>query len=68
MSFRDVERMIWKEAEKVFCNPKLKLKDIREWSSDEDAVKRNLESDEVMAKISSGVWVAVLKVNDNRTN
>lgn len=67
MSMQKLEREIWNEAKGVFNNPKLRLKDLLEWSTSEEAVRQHMEDNEVMAKIPSlGVWVCVSKVNDKR--
>ncbi len=66
MTFRDVERQVWKEAKVVFCNSKLRLKHILEWSTSESAVKKNLQDLEVMASVPVGCWVAILKEHDKR--
>ena len=69
MSMRDVERRIWKEAKVVLSNPKLRLKDIVEWSSSEKAVKGHLLETEVMIGIPSlGVWAAILRKHDKRVD
>ena len=64
MSIQDVEKAVWKEAKVVFNNPKLRLKDILEWSTGN--VKAET-AQEVVAKLPDmGVSVCVLKVNDKR--
>ncbi len=67
MSMLELERRIWKEAKETFNNPKLRLKDILEWSTSEDGAKENLRDGEVMIGIPSlGVWVVILKKHDKR--
>lgn len=66
MSIRDIERKIWNEAKKVFDNPRLRMKDMIEWVSSEDAAKKHLEDGEVTARVPCGFWVTVEKSNDKR--
>ncbi len=67
MTFRDLEKSVWAEAKKVFNNPKLRLKDILEWSTSEEAIKGNTGVDEVVAVMPElGVYVCVAKSNDKR--
>ena len=66
MTFAEMQRRVWTRAKEVFNNPKLRLKDLLEWSTSEDAVKRNMESGDVMAEVSCGIWVCVLKKHDKR--
>jgi len=57
VTVRDLEKAIWKEAKAFFCNPKLRLKDILEWSSAE--LKPECKS-EVTAKLPDiGCWVCI---------
>lgn len=67
MSMATLERAVLWGAQTVFNNPKLKLKDIREWSTSEQTVKGNCGKDEVVARVPNpGVWVCIFKVNDKR--
>lgn len=67
MSLQSLERALWQKAKQVFRNPKLRLKDILEWSSSQVAVEGNLRDGEVMAKVSDGFWVAIAKKHDKRS-
>lgn len=64
MSMQTLERAILAGAKAFFNNPKLRNKDIQEWSSG------SLDSqmkDEVVGYIPDpGVWVAIKKENDKR--
>lgn len=52
---------------KIFENPKLQNKDIREWSNSEERVIDNCEENEVVAEIPElGIWVCVFKTEDKR--
>ena len=66
MTFRDLERQVWQEAKEVFNNPKLRLKDILEWSTSKAAVMRNMKTGEVFAGVPCGCWVCVLTKHDKR--
>jgi hypothetical protein len=66
MSLATVERAIWKEAQEVACNKKLRLKDILEWSSSEEVVKGNMQEGEVVFPVSDGLWVCILQEMDKR--
>ncbi|HUW35248.1 MAG TPA: hypothetical protein VM223_26865 [Planctomycetota bacterium] len=66
MSMQTLEREILAEAKVVFNNPKLRLKDILQWSSSEKVVKDNLQAGEVMASLPIGVWICVAKAHDKR--
>ena len=62
MSIATLERAILAGARIVFKNPKLRLKDIREWSS----VKIKPQEGEVVARVPDpGVYVAI-KLNHDR--
>jgi hypothetical protein len=52
MGMREVENKIIEEAKGLLANPKLKLKDLLEWSTGEAAVKKNLQAGEA-------AWIAV---------
>ncbi len=68
MSLAKLEKQIWMETREVFNNPKLRLKDLLEWSNREAAIKVNLEDTEVMAALPRlGVWVAVPRSCDKRS-
>ena len=63
MSIQSLEREIRAAAQVYFCNPKLRNKDIMEWSSATIAQQNG----EVVAHLESlGVWVAILTENDKR--
>lgn len=67
MSFANLERAIVREARVVLGNARFPLKDIAEWSSSEEAVKKNLTPNEVMLHLPGiGVWIAVPKPADRR--
>jgi hypothetical protein len=67
MSFATAERAIWKEAQEVACNKKLRLKDLMEWSTSEEIVKEGMLDNEVMFQVPSGVWVCIPQEMDKRT-
>lgn len=68
MSVIALERRVWQEAKKVFNNPKLRLKDLQEWSTSEEAIRYRLEDGEVMAAMpQTGAWVAIPKEHDKRS-
>jgi hypothetical protein len=63
MSMATLERAILAGAKLVFNNPKLRTKDIREWSSGDIAPIDG----EVMAHVPDpGVYVCILKEHDKR--
>ena len=69
MSIRDIEKKIWDEAKVTFNNPKLRLKDMLEWSTSESSVESGLESEDVMAALGGemkGIWVAIDSLHDKR--
>lgn len=49
MSMRDVEKFVWREAKRVFNNPKLRLKDIQEWTTG----KPKIIEGEVVAEVNT---------------
>jgi hypothetical protein len=64
MSMATLERAILANAKVVFKNPKLRMKDILEWSSGEIKPENDTE---VTARIPDpGVWATILKTNDKR--
>ena len=63
MSMATLEHMILWEAKRLFKNPRLKMKDIQEWSSGE--IKPH--EGEVVAWVPyPGVFVAIKAENDKR--
>jgi hypothetical protein len=66
MGMASLERGVLREAREAFRNPKLKLADLREWSSRQTTVEGNLQADEVMLQTRSGFWVAIYKTHDKR--
>jgi hypothetical protein len=50
---------------KLICkNPKFRVKDISEWSSDERTVRTNCRPDETVLFVPQmGLWVAVMTAN-----
>jgi hypothetical protein len=63
MTMATLERAILAGAKNTFKNPKLKMKDILEWSTG----NVNAEDREVVAWVKDpGVNVAILKSNDKR--
>lgn len=66
MSMRSLEQEILSKAKTLFKNPRLRLKDLLEWSTSEETVRGNCQDDEVVAEVSTGVWACVAKSNDKR--
>ncbi len=67
MGLTSLERKILDESRKMFENPKLQNKDIREWSNSKERVVDNCEENEVVGYlVDLGVWVCVFKTNDKR--
>lgn len=68
MSFATLQRAIIQGARFVVRNPRLKLKDIVEWATDEKTVKDNCDpKHEVYFYVPDpGVWVCIHKLNDWR--
>ena len=67
MSMATLERAVLDEAKTVLKNPKLKMKDIMEWSTSGEKVKEGCINDEIAVRCPSiGVWVAVSKTLDKR--
>lgn len=67
MSMATLERAILAGAKVVFKNPKLKMKDILEWSTSEAQVKKNLGDGEAYAHVPDpGAYVAISKALDKR--
>jgi hypothetical protein len=50
----------------VACNKKLRLKDILEWSTSEEAVKEGMQEGEVMFQVPLGFWVCIPQEMDKR--
>lgn len=68
MSFHDLERWVLLNARVALNNPKLRLKDLMEWSTSENKVKRDLCEGEVMLHLPNpGVWIAVKKEHSKIT-
>lgn len=63
MSMRDLERSVWNECKKVANRPKLKLKELLEWSTSEEQVKKNAKrEDEIVVYCPEHqVWCAIPK-------
>jgi hypothetical protein len=67
MSIATLEQAIVAAAQIELNNPKLRIKDIIEWSTSEKAVRKNAQEYEVVVHIPDpGVWIAVLKSADKR--
>lgn len=66
MSMQSLKRQILAEAKQAFNNPKLKTKDIIQWSSSKKAVTEDLLEGEVMCQLPVGVWVCIAKSKDKR--
>lgn len=67
MSMATLERAILAGAKDAFKNPRLRMKDILEWSTSEAQVKKNLGDGEVYAHVPDpGAYVAIAKENDKR--
>ena len=65
MSMATLERAILARAKIVFKNQKLRLKDILEWSTSEDQVKKNLGAGEVYAHVKDlGAYITIAKEHD----
>lgn len=65
MSFATLERAILANAKVFFKNPKLRLKDLQEWSTGKIEPE---SAEEIVAFIPDpGVYVAILAINDKRT-
>lgn len=63
MSMATLERAVLAGAKIVFNNPKLRMKDILEWSTG----KVKAEEGEVVARVDDpGVYVAISKEHDKR--
>lgn len=66
MNMRNLERAVWQEAKRVFCNPNLRLKDLLEWSTSKSAVMSRMERGDVIAGVPCGAWVCILAKHDKR--
>lgn len=67
MGFSEEDRRILAEAKVLFKNPKLRHKDIQEWTVDEETAKENCQDGEVVAELPGlRIWVCVFKVDDKR--
>jgi len=66
MSMKNVEREVLKEAKEVFCNPRLKRKDILGWALSEAPVEKSTQDGQVMVAISIVAWVRIAKEHDKR--
>lgn len=67
MSLATLERLIANEAKEILNNKKFKLKELLEWSSSEEVVRKNFKEDEVVLYLPiHAVWIAVAKSNDKR--
>ncbi len=62
MSLQTLERMILTDAKILFKNPKLRMKDILEWSTGDIKPQEG----EVVVWVKTGANVAILKTNDKR--
>lgn len=63
MTTHDVTRASWHEAREVLNNPKLRLKDILEWSTGPIV---EIDGETAIKLPTLGVWVAVPKAADRR--
>lgn len=62
MSMRTLERAILNELKAITGRKNLRMKDVLEWSSSEDEVRKNAqEGEEVIECPSIGVWAAIAK-------
>lgn len=70
MSLRSLESSVCLELRRITKRPKLRVKDIMEWSTSEAIVRRNAtESEEVHHCPLNGVWAAIeKKPNDEMTS
>lgn len=65
MGLTNLEQKILAESRKLFENPGLQNKDIREWSNNKERVVDNCQPDEVAGYIDElAVWVCVFKTED----
>lgn len=63
-----IERVIVAEARTLLQNSKLRMKDLMEWSTSEDAIKRGLRDGELMFHLPDcGMWIAVKKEHSKIT-
>jgi len=61
MSVATYERMMAGWLRMICKNPKLRVKDIAEWSSDERTVRKNAKPDETVIFVPQmGLWVSVM--------
>jgi len=68
MSMASLEREIVQKARIALNNPKLRTKDLLEWSTSEAAVKKNQRPEEVTIHLPDpGVWICVAKSCDKLT-
>lgn len=59
MSFKTLETAILAEARTVLKKPKLRHKDILEWSTSEHGVRKNLEPGDIATHLPHmNVWIA----------
>jgi len=63
-----LEKLIVSELRIITKNPKIKKKDMLEWSTSEEVVRGNLQDGEIVITIPDlVVWVAIKKELDKRT-
>ena len=61
MSLASLEREMAWHLRTICKNQKLRIKDISEWSSDEQTVRKNVRQDETVVFVPQlGLWCAVL--------
>ncbi len=65
MTMRDLERATWQEAKVVFNNPKLRLKDLLEWSTGD--VKPESDDEVVAILPELQLSVCIDKKHDKRS-
>ncbi len=65
MTMRDLERATWQEAKVVFNNPKLRLKDLLEWSTGD--VKPESDDEVVAILPELRLSVCIDKKHDKRS-
>lgn len=65
MALHDVEREIWQSAKVIVNNPKLRLKDILEWSTGD--IKPESDEEIVVRVPDPGVNICIFKKYDKRS-
>lgn len=66
MSMNDIERLLWHEVKVLAKNPKLRKKDIQEWTSGEIAPREDEAVFKDIELLGMKWQVAILKKDDKR--